>query len=169
MSARAELEAIVLAPLRGRSDADWEHAAAGGSTPRWTPAQIVEHLAISMTASAERFERRRDYAPMRRRPRGLLERIAGAVILGLRWYPQGFRAPEVTRPADHVSRAEAEAHFLDGVRRWEMLERDLLPRRPADLFVRHPRFGDLTLGEWIRFHIIHARHHARQIRARLPQ
>jgi len=49
-------------------------------------------------------------------------------------------------------------------RRWR---RDLLPARRNDLFVKHPRLGDLTLEEWARFHDVHARHHARQIRARL--
>ena len=39
--------------------------------------------------------------------------------------------------------------------------------RRHDLFVKHPRLGDLTLEEWMRFHVIHARHHARQIRDRL--
>jgi hypothetical protein len=27
--------------------------------------------------------------------------------------------------------------------------------------------GDLTVEEWMRFHVIHARHHARQIRERV--
>jgi len=52
-------------------------------------------------------------------------------------------------------------------RAWLRLERELLPRRRADLFVKHPRMGDLTLEEWMRFHLIHARHHARQIRRRI--
>jgi hypothetical protein len=47
------------------------------------------------------------------------------------------------------------------------VERELLPARSQDLFVKHPRLGDLTIPEWIRFHGIHVRHHARQIRARI--
>jgi len=53
------------------------------------------------------------------------------------------------------------------VTRFLALARELLPDRQADLFVRHPAFGDLTLPEWLRFHVRHCAHHARQIRARL--
>jgi hypothetical protein len=33
--------------------------------------------------------------------------------------------------------------------------------------VKHPRLGDLTLPEWMEFHLRHARHHVKQIRRRL--
>jgi hypothetical protein len=163
MSRLAELSAIVLDPWRNRSDAEWERGPAG----KWTPAQIVEHLAIGIDGSARKFDERRDRPPMTRRPRRLVERIASVSILGLGWYPQGFKAPEGTVPAARITRAEAEAHFREGIARWEALERDVLPRRPRDLFLRHPRLGDLTMREWVRFHLVHARHHAKQIEQRL--
>lgn len=159
----AELTAIVLAPLRDRTEADWQRAPAG----KWTSAQIVEHLAIGIAGSADKFAERRERPPMTRRPRRLIERIAGVAILGWGWYPQGFKAPEGTVPAAHITRAAAEAHFRDGIAKWEALEQDLLPRRPRDLFLKHPRLGDLTMPEWVRFHLVHARHHARQIKQRL--
>jgi len=53
------------------------------------------------------------------------------------------------------------------VARFLELEHLLLPARRYDLFVKHPRLGDLTLEEWERFHVIHARHHAKQILARV--
>jgi hypothetical protein len=165
MSALAELPTIVLGPLTGRSDADWQRAPAG----KWTPAQIVEHLAISMNSSAEKFEHRRAYAPMTPRRRGLVERLAKVAILGVQWYPRGFKAPEPTTPAPGVTRGAAETHFREGLRRWDALERELLPARRRDLLVKHPRLGDLTLEEWMRFHVVHARHHAKQIRERVPQ
>lgn len=165
MTTLAELAAIVLGPLEGRSDAECERAPEG----KWTPAQIVEHLAIGMTGSAERFEQRRAHAPMTRRRRRLIERIASLSILRLRWYPQGFKAPEGTRPAASVTRAAAEAHFRGGIAKWEGLQRELLPIRRHDLFVKHPRLGDLTMEEWMRFHVIHARHHAPQIKSRLAE
>jgi hypothetical protein len=163
MSALAELPTLVLGPLAGRADADWERGPAG----KWTPAQIVEHLAISMNSSAEKFEHRRGYAPMSARPRSIVERIAKAAILGVQWYPKGFQAPEPTTPSAGVTRDAAETHFREGLRRWDALERELLPARRRDLFVKHPRLGDLTIEEWQRFHVVHARHHAKQIRERV--
>jgi len=157
------LPTLVLGPLRGRGDSDWER----GSEGKWTPAQIVEHLALGLTSSAAKFAERRSHAPMVRRPRTPAEKIAKLLIFGLRWFPPGRRAPERTVPAPQMPRVVAEPHFLAGVAEWNRLERELLPRRGTDLFVKHPRLGDLTLEEWMQFHLIHARHHARQIRRRM--
>ncbi len=154
---------MVLGPLDGRPEADWYRAPAG----KWSCAQIVEHLAISLEYSAATFDKRRAYDPMVRRPRRFIEKLGSAVILGLGWYQQGFKAPEGTVPVPSVTRAAAEAKFRAGLAKWDELQHMLLPARRYDLFVRHPRFGDLTFEEWMRFHAVHARHHAKQIRARL--
>lgn len=163
MSALAELPAVVLGPLKGRSDAEWQRGSAG----RWSPAQIVEHLALAIEWSAEKFRARGAHGPMARRPRTPAETIAKLLVLGLRWFPPGRKAPQGSTPAPQVARATAEAHFLTAVAAWAQLERELLPRRRSDLFVKHPRLGDLTIEEWIQFHLVHARHHARQIKRRL--
>ena len=70
--------------------------------------------------------------------------------------------------SDPASDAAGVARQLrDGVTRFLQLERELLPARSRDLFVKHPYLGDLTLPEWLRFHALHSLHHAKQIRARL--
>jgi len=43
MTPIGELTDLVLGPLRGRADSEWERGPAG----KWTPAQIVEHLALA--------------------------------------------------------------------------------------------------------------------------
>jgi hypothetical protein len=68
-----------------------------------------------------------------------------------------------------VERAVAEMRFRRGVERNLELAQLLLPARARDLFVKHPRMGDLTLTEWMDFHVVHARHHARQMRERMPK
>ncbi|MGH7521306.1 MAG: DUF1569 domain-containing protein [Gemmatimonadales bacterium] len=163
MKPLGELPHLVLGPLRGRSDADWEVGPAG----KWTPAQIVEHLALGLTLSGETFLARRNHAPMSRRTRSPAQQVARFFIFGLRWFPPGRKAPERTTPPPQISRAAAESHFLAAVEAWDQVDRALLPDRRSDLFVKHPRMGDLTVEEWMRFHLIHARHHARQIRERL--
>src|SRR6266480_6457863 len=158
-----ELPDLVLGPLRGRADSEWERGPAG----KWTPAQIVEHLALGLTLSAATFQSRKSHAPMKRRPRTPAEQIARLLIFGLRWFPPGRKSPERTTPAPGIDRATAEAHFLAGLEAWDIVDRALLPERRFNLFVKHPRMGDLTIEEWMQFHLIHARHHARQIRQRI--
>ena len=163
MSAFHDLPEIVLGPLAGRPDTDWQRAPAG----KWTVAQIVEHLALGIEWSARKFVERRAKPPMTRRRRTPVEWLARQFILGLEWYPQGMTAPEGTRPGPRVERAAVESQFRTGLDLWARVVADLLPARRKDLFVKHPRLGDLTIEEWLAFHVSHARHHAGQIRERL--
>lgn len=158
-----DLAALVLGPLALRPEASWQQAPAG----KWTPAQIVEHLALAMATSATTFAGRRGKEPMARRGTTLREKIGKIFTFGLGRFPPGLRAPERTTPPPRVAGAAAEAHFRAALATWQAVERDLLPARRSDLFVKHPRLGDLTIEEWARFHMVHARHHARQIRDRL--
>jgi len=159
----AAIPDVVLGPLAGRPDADWHHAPPG----KWTPAQIVHHLAISVDGSSRVFQERRAKPPMRRRPRPLRQRLGHLVYLDIGWIPSGRPAPTVTEPAPHPDAGAVERQLRDGVARFLGLARELLPARQEDLFVKHPAFGDLTLPEWLRFHVRHCGHHAKQIRARL--
>ena len=159
----ADLPELVLGPLVGRPDADWHRAPPG----KWSPLQIVQHLAIGIDGSARTFDSRRAHAPMRRRPRTAWQWLGYMVILRVGWYPTGFQSPAAVRPAERPDRAAVERQFREGLARFAALERELLPARARDLFVKHPRLGDLTLPEWVRFHAAHCAHHAKQIRARL--
>jgi uncharacterized protein DUF1569 len=160
MSAITELPDLVLGPLAGRTDGEWYRAPAG----KWNAAQIVEHLALGLEWSGKGFEDRRARDPMTRRPRTLLQWGGYVCLVRLGVFPTGFSAPPASVPAPHVDRARAESRFRVGVERFRELEHLLLPARRLDLFVKHPRAGDLTLEEWERFHLGHARHHAKQIR-----
>ena len=163
MTRFAELPDLVLGPLAGRPQPDWYRA----PPSKWCPAQIVEHLAIGVDWSSRKFDERSRRGPMARRSRDLRARVAYVLLLGLGWWPPGAQAPEGTVPPDHPDHLAAERKFREGVARFLELERTLLPARRNDLFVKHPVLGDLNLEEWLRFHVSHCQHHAKQIRERL--
>lgn len=158
-----DLTRVVLGPLAGWPESSWQQAPPG----KWTSAQIVEHLALALEMSAATFAARRAKESMARRRTTLKEMVGKFFTFVLGWFPPGRKAPERTTPAPRVDGPAAEAHFRAAVAAWDAVERELLPARRHNLFVKHPRLGDLTLEEWARFHVVHARHHARQIRARL--
>src|SRR3989442_15026420 len=137
----AELPALVLGPLRDRSDGDWERGPAG----KWTPAQIVEPLALGLALSAETFQARRNHAPMSRRPRTPAQQVARFFILGLRWFPPCWKAPERPPTSAEIHCATAERYSAPANGVWRRVDRALMPERRANLFVKHPRMGDLTI------------------------
>ncbi len=166
MSRLDGLEEIVLGPLAGRGEADWQRAPTG----KWTPAQIVEHLALAFEYSARGFTEPPAAAPTRRRFPTAPQWVGRLFVFGFNWVPTGVaRSPRVARPLDHVGGPAAERHFSAGLARWRALERDRPTGRPHDRFVRHPSLGDLDVDQWIRLHAWHCRHHAAQIRSRLAQ
>src|SRR2546425_6754232 len=107
-TAFADLPQLVLGPLAGRPDAEWHRAPPG----KWSPAQIVQHLAIGIDGSARTFESRRAHAPMRRRPRTVRERLGFLVILQLGWYPAGFQFSARVRAVGRPDRAGGRRLFL---------------------------------------------------------
>jgi hypothetical protein len=106
--------------------------------------------------------------PMQRRPRTPRERVAKFLVFAIGFFPPGRKAPETSLPAARPERGATEQKLKNAVAAFQELERRLLPARADDLFVKHPVFGDLTLGEWMFFHRRHATHHAKQVRARVP-
>jgi DinB superfamily len=154
---------LVLGPLAGRPDDDWYRAPVG----KWNPAQIVDHLGLGLEWTAAGFEARRARDPMVRRRRTLAQRAARVLVMDLGVFPPGLDAPKDAIPAPHASRAAAEAQLRQGFDHLREVAGLLLPTRARDLFVKHPFMGDLTLPEWMAFHVRHAKHHTRQIRRRL--
>lgn len=163
MTAFRDIPQLVLGPLEGKPDSAWTTAPAG----KWAPGEIVAHLAQVLQRSADGFEARAGHAPMKRRGGGPRQFVARNLVLGTGWIPSGRTAPEGTAPPASPNRATTEADLRRGVERFIALEKQLLPERADDLFLKHPVLGDLTLGEFMRFHVVHALHHAKQIHQRL--
>ena len=97
----------------------------------------------------------------------MLQTIARNLVLRMEWFPSGGKAPAVALPSAAPDPPVLERRLRAAVARFDRLAADLLPARAHDLFVGHHVFGDLTLPEWLRFHVIHTRHHAEQLRERL--
>ena len=82
----ADLPDIVLGPLTDRSDAEWQQAPSG----KWTPAQIVEHLALALEWCATGFEERRARDPMIRGDVEVEEIQIDHLSMALVWEPEAF-------------------------------------------------------------------------------
>lgn len=162
MNSSEDLPAFILEPLNGRGEDAWFAAPAG----KWSPAEIVDHLATAIGNSAKGFASRADKPAMERRPRSLMQRAAGVAVLGLGFFPPGRKAPEGTQPATRPDRLATEAKLRSAWASFTDLEKTLAHRK-RDLFLKHPVLGDLTLAEFKTFHRRHAAHHRAQIVERI--
>jgi len=158
----AAIEPMVFGPLHGLLPADYHKAPKG----KWTIAQILAHLAIGTDASSAVLEQRAGKTGMSRRSTPG-QAVLRHLLLMLGKFPPGMKSPERTRPADHPDTDLVSAQYRMGLERFGSLIETWPEEQQTNIFVQHPVLGDLNLKEWIRFHYVHSRHHARQIRSRL--
>lgn len=154
----SRLEPLVLNPLHGVTEEDWHRSPPG----KWSVAQIVEHLAVSVDLVAQLMEERAEL-PGRGRRSKPHQTVLRHLVLGAGRLPGGLKAVEASWPSADPEPELVTAQFRMGVEMTRLLSTEWPEERQEAVFLRHPYLGDLNLPEWVRFHYIHCRHHARQI------
>ena len=97
----------------------------------------------------------------------LRQRIASFVLLHLGYFPEGRQAPKHVMPTGEVDLTA----LVDAVRR-DLARLDAAAVKARERFggakvLDHPILGAMTVEEWLKFHLVHTRHHEKQIRTRL--
>lgn len=145
------------------SPSAWAQAPPG----KWNAAQILEHLFLTYKNTNRGMAKCVEQsAPLATRAT-VKQRVATLLVVNLGYLPEGRKAPERATPRgmppEEVQRAivpelqKMGAGLDDCERRFGTRTK----------IMDHPFLGPLTAGEWRKFHWVHGRHHARQIRDRM--
>lgn len=130
---------------------------------KWCAVEILEHLYLTYTGTTKGFSRVLEAQKTTTTPATWLQRRNRIVVLGLGYLPAGREAPSFSRPRGlEQARVLAE---IDG----RIVEMDEIIARCEDKFGRgkildHPILGPLSGAQWRKFHLVHGRHHLKQIR-----
>ncbi|MFZ1919435.1 MAG: DUF1569 domain-containing protein [Terriglobales bacterium] len=154
-----ELEAAI----EGATREAMQKAPAG----KWNSAQIVEHLYLTYTNTNKGIAKCLDGGiPLATRAT-FKHRVKSFVVTRLGYLPEGAKAPERALPRGMV--LEEVREKLSGEIRRMVLGLDDCERRfgASTRIMDHPVLGPLTASEWRKFHWLHGRLHARQIRQRI--
>ena len=131
---------------------------------KWSAAEVLEHLYLTYTGTIKGFTRVMEAGKPLAGRASMRHRMRILVVLGFGYMPEGRKAPGNTvpkgLPVETVSRelgvkiaemdaiiAQCEARFGSG-----------------SGLLDHPILGPLTAAQWRKFHLVHGRHHAKQIR-----
>jgi hypothetical protein len=144
--------------------ADQADIAAGGT---WSVAGIVEHLCLSYSKSAAGMARRREKGPGAPfRSRTLQQQFQQFVVVTLGYFPPGRESPTAVVPTGRPYRdllADLDRVFSE-------LDASLTATGgvlgASRAVLDHPVLGPFSVNQWRRFHLVHTRHHAKQIRSR---
>jgi len=151
----------------GHFDATSANVHPGGVAHCWTAAQILEHLALSMDATREELEGRLAKGRvarniLRTRPEWALQ----LMVLSMGYMPRGIPAPAGMMPAtkertvgvaELVKRLEIAAEQMDAT--LDRARRQFGMERVGSHFL----LGPLRVDQWRRYHVLHLRHHRKQI------
>jgi hypothetical protein len=134
---------------------------------KWSAAQILEHLFLTYKNTNRGLEKCLDQgAPLATRAK-LKDRLATLLVVNLGYIPGGRKAPERAMPRG-MPLEDIRQAIAPELRRMESILQDCEGRFGARTKIMdHPFLGPLTTEEWRKFHWIHGRHHARQIRERV--
>ncbi len=140
-----------------------------GRPQKWSIQQIVEHLLLSYDATDAAINARiAKQSPTRARP-SISQWVAQYTVIRLGYFPAGRKAPPLVTPAATALSLSGEelTHAVA-----EHLSRlDLLFDEAERMFggsvrsASHMILGPLSIEQWRWFHVIHGRHHVKQILA----
>jgi len=147
----------------GAAAAGLTHAPAG----KWSAAQILEHLLLTYQNTNRGLAKcLAQGAPLATRAT-LKHRLAKLLVVNLGYLPGGRKAPERVTPRG-MPPQEVQQAIAPELQKMNSGLDDCERRFGSRTKIMdHLFLGPLTANEWRKFHWVHGRHHARQIRERM--
>ena len=133
---------------------------------RWSVTEIVEHLARAYSGTAKGFERCLEKGASLASVGTFAQNVRQFVVIELGYFPEGREAPKHILPTGALDLTAV----LDAVKR-DLARLDESAVRTRDALgagkmLDHPVLGPMSIDQWLKFHVVHSRHHAKQIRER---
>ena len=131
---------------------------------KWSPAEILEHLNLSYTGTIKGLERcLQSGTTSASSDRGRM-RWQRLILIQVGYFPPGRKSPQRVLPRGTPAE-QVKAEILQNVSRMDSVIHECETRfgRRKSL-ADHPVLGPLTASEWRKFHLVHGKHHAKQIR-----
>jgi hypothetical protein len=127
---------------------------------RWSPGQILEHLELTYVGTAKSMRKALEKGP-RVLPTSWTQRVQKWFVVGIGYVPSGRKAPEAVQPRGGTP--SSVPSVLEHLREMDAAIAAFEQKFGCARHY-HPTMGMLTTREWRRFHLVHTRHHMKQIR-----
>jgi hypothetical protein len=136
---------------------------------KWSAAQILEHLFLTYKYTNRGLEKCLEQGTPSATRATLRDRFATVLVVNFGYLPNGRKAPDRSVPRG-MSPEEVQPAITSELERM-VSDLDDCERKfgRRTKILDHPVLGPLTAEEWRKFHWIHGRHHARQIRERIAR
>jgi len=143
-----------------------ENSTAQTPSGNWNPAQILEHLFLTYKNTNRGLAKCLEKGTPLATSATLKHRLGTLLVVNLGYMPKGAKAPERAVPRG-MPLEELRSTILAEIQKMESGFDDCERRFGATTKIMdHPLLGPLTASQWRKFHLVHGRHHAQQIRER---
>lgn len=159
----SHLERELDAAINGVTAEALEKAPAG----KWNARLILEHLYLSYVGTNRAIAKCLDAGKPLGTVPSMKQRLGTFVVTGLGYFPSGVKAPAVAVPRG-VSPEEVQQNIFPEIQKMAVGLDDCEQRFGGKAkIIDHPILGPLNVNQWRKLHLLHARHHIRQIRERV--
>ena len=134
---------------------------------KWSANQILEHLFLTYKHTGRGLARCLEQgAPLVTRAT-LKDRVATLLVVKFGYLPNGRKAPDRATPRGMLPEEVRQGIWMQLQQMGSALDECERQFGQRAKIMSHPFLGPLTAEEWRKFHWVHGRHHARQIRERM--
>jgi hypothetical protein len=130
---------------------------------KWCATQVLEHLYLTYTGTTRGLEKVMTSGTPLATKQSLSQRALAVVVVGIGYLPSGIDAPPMVKP-----KGLAVEQVRDGI--WAKLAAmDAVIAQcearfgPRVKLLDHPILGALNAAQWRTLHVVHGRHHQKQL------
>src|SRR5579872_6292229 len=132
---------------------------------KWDTAAILEHLALTYSSTARVMQKcMREGRPLATSAT-LKHRVARGLVLRFGYVPSGRKAPKQVVPTG-IGPKEARELIFASLEKMDAACAECEQRFGSKVKIAdHPVLGPIPLSGWRKFHLVHTRHHMKQVDA----
>lgn len=154
--------AIVEAATRGGG----AECAARRNPDQWSVVEVVEHLQRAYLGTAKGFERCLEKDAPIATGQTLKQKLQSFALVNLGFFPEGRQAPKHIIPGGALDLGAVLEATRRDLERLDAAAIRIRARFGGAKVVDHPILGAFNVDQWLKFHLVHTRHHEKQIRSR---
>ena len=133
---------------------------------KWSAAEVIEHLLRAYSGTAKGLERCVEKGAPTATGQTFRQKLFSFGLINLGYFPPGRQAPKHVLPTGALDLGAV----LDAARR-DLARLDAAASKAREQFggvkvMDHALLGAFTVDQWLKFHLVHTRHHEKHIRAR---
>jgi hypothetical protein len=131
---------------------------------KWNTLQVLEHLYLTYRATARGMEKCLQEGKPLARKANMQDRFRAMVVVELRHFPTGRKAPERSLPTGMPMEEILKGIGPELLRMDDAIAQGEIRFGKRRAVLDHPVLGPLSPRQWRKFHCVHGQHHLKQIR-----